>query len=313
MKHSGHAEAVEHADGVGVSLEELLDRLHASLEGSPPLLPLPAVWLETQGSLLEALRAVLEAANRHTPGSIVPDPGLHSELGNAVHAALGAWRSHVARTLDQGKIAAAQKLLAGDAPNFMGILDVADDENRHSAALRWLLDPHCAPTIAGPALLALVARLEEPEMWAVEIRRAIDADDLSVRREYTIAYEWTEESRLDRIDLVVSSPHFVLAIENKVRAKEHGEQTRRYWDWLSHLPRTVRGAGIFLSPSGFPPASDDFRALSYLELLSCLLEGPLHSTPTPEEHLVLSGYTKNLAAGILRSELRATYDGGPTQ
>jgi hypothetical protein len=313
VKHSGRAKAVEHAVRASVSLEELLDRLHVALEGTPFSLALPAARLESQGSLLEALRAVLEAVNRHSPGSIVPAPGLHSEFGDAVDAALRAWRKHVARALGQRKIAAAEKLLAGDAPDFMGILDVADDENRHSAALRWLLDPHCAPTIAGPALLALVARLDDPKRWAVEIRRAIDADALSVHREYTIAYEWTEESRLDRIDLVVSSPRFVLAIENKVRAKEHGEQTRRYWDWLSGLPLTLLRAGIFLSPSGFPPASDAFRALSYLELFSCLLEGPLHSTPALEEHLFLSGYTKNLAAGILRSELRAISDGGPNQ
>ena len=93
--------------------------------------------------------------------------------------------------------------------------------------------------------------------------------------------------------------------------KEHGEQTRRYWDWLSRLP--ILRAGIFLSPSGFPPAADAFKALSYLELLSCLLEGPLHSTPAAGELLVLSGYVKSLATGILRSELRATSNGGPNQ
>jgi hypothetical protein len=150
--------------------------------------------------------------------------------------------------------------------------------------------------------------LDDPLVWVTEIRRAIDADSLSVHREYTIAYEWTDESRLDRIDIVISSPRFVLAVENKVWAREHSEQTRSYWDWLSRLP--VRKAGIFLSPSGFPPASDAFKAVSYLELLACFLEGLLHSTPTREEQLVLSGYVKTLAAGILISELRAINQGG---
>jgi hypothetical protein len=103
------------------------------------------------------------------------------------------------------------------------------------------------------------------------MQRAIDTDSLSVHREYTIAYEWTDESRLDRIDIVISSPRFVLAVENKVWAREHGEQTRSYWDWLNRL--TIRKAGLFLSPSGFPPASEAFKAVSYLELLSCFLEG----------------------------------------
>jgi hypothetical protein len=127
----------------------------------------------------------------------------------------------------------------------------------------------------------------------------------------------------------MSSPRFVLAVENKVLAREHGEQTRRYWDWLSKLApvstnpgqdqSTKPGqfqshlkflsAGLFLSPSGFPPASGHFKALSYLELLSCFLED-LRATPTREEELVLSGYVKTLAAGILRSELRAISQGG---
>jgi hypothetical protein len=44
--------------------------------------------------------------------------------------------------------------------------------------------------------------------------------------------------------------------------------------------------------------------MSYLDLLPCILEGPLISTPTAAEKIVLESYVKTLAAGILRSELR---------
>lgn len=279
--------------------------------------------------LVQTIRRILAAVGRHIPGSISPSPGAPSSLGILLETILDTWQKKVLSALGPVKIAAARDLLAGPAPNFLEILDLGNDENRHSAIIRWLLDPRCAPTIAPPALGALAARLDDPAGWAEEIRQAINTDSLSVRREYTIAYEWTDESRLDRIDVVVSSPRFVLAIENKVLAREHGEQTRRYWDWLSELapvstkpeqdqstkpgrvqsPLKFRSAGIFLSPSGFPPASEHFKALSYLDLLSCFLGG-LRSTPTREEELVLSGYVKTLAAGILRSELRAISQGG---
>jgi hypothetical protein len=111
-----------------------------------------------------------------------------------------------------------------------------------------------------------------------------------LRREYTISREWTNEDRLDRIDLVVSSSSqtFVLAIENNVRAREHDEQTQRYEEWLrSRESLNSLAAGFFLSPAGFPPSSEWFKALSYLDLIPCIEEGALTSTPMPAEKIVL--------------------------
>ena len=289
------------------SLRALLDALRDGLARSrfPRLAPL--LGAAASDGLVQTVQLILEAVAHHTR-SIIEAPGVPSGIAVLLQTTLDSWQKKVFKTLGAAKIGTARDLLAGPAPNFLEILDLGNDENRHSAVIRWLLDPRCAPTVAPPALGALAARLDDPLVWVTEIRRAIDADSLSVHREYTIAYEWTDESRLDRIDIVISSPRFVLAVENKVWAREHSEQTRSYWDWLSRLP--VRRAGIFLSPSGFPPASDAFKAVSYLELLACFLEGLLHSTPTREEQLVLSGYVKMLAAGILISELRAINQGG---
>ena len=105
------------------------------------------------------------------------------------------------------------------------------------------------------------------EEWQRRVRRAIDDDVLSIRREYVYGREWEGSGRLDRIDLVILGPGFTIAIENKVRAGEHNEQTRAYWAWLDthrnkrHFnevePRAIAGsdhliAGLFLSPNGIP-------------------------------------------------------------
>ncbi len=288
------------------NLRRLLDALRDGLARSRFPRAAPLLGAGASDGLIQTMGGILAAVARHTR-SIAPAPGAPSGIAALLQTTLDSWQRKVLGTLGPAKIGAARDLLAGPAPNFLEILDLGSDENRHSAVIRWLLDPRCAPTIAPPALGALATRLDDPVVWATEIRRAIDTDSLSVHREYTIAFEWTDESRLDRIDIVISSPRFVLAVENKLWAREHGEQTRRYWDWLSCL--TVRRAGLFLSPSGFPPASEGFKAMSYLELLSCFLEG-FQSTPTREEQLVLSGYVKMLAAGILISELRAITRGG---
>lgn len=292
-------------------LRELLDTLRTALARTSQVSPSALPLRNEQTGLVAFLDTVLAALARHSAASVVQAPAAHPTLCGPLERTLAAWRAQVARALGPAKAAVVRDLLAAAAPNFMDILDVADDENRHSAVIRWLLDPRCAPSIAGPALSALVRPLAQVDRWVGELRAALAADSVSVRREYTIAYEWAPEQPLDRIDLVISSPRFVLAIENKVRAREHDEQTRRYWDWLSRLP--ILHAGLFLSPSGSPPASEAFTPMSYLELLSCLLEGPVQAHPTQAEHLVLSGYVKALAADILLSELRVAVEGGPNQ
>jgi PD-(D/E)XK nuclease superfamily len=225
-------------------------------------------------------------------------PDLAGAIGD-LHAALA---QRLERILGPGKIAVVRRLLLHPAPDLLGLLSKTHDENMHSAMLGWLLDPRQAPGIAVPALSRLANWLPEPDAWRRSFQSAVANDSLCVRMEYTIAREWTDEERLDRIDIVVSGPKCILAIENKIRAREHDAQTESYWAWLEPLG-LLRG-GLFLSPSGLPPMSPGFHAISYLELLSCLLDGAVTSTLAPGEETMLASYLKTLSNGPLQPELR---------
>lgn len=294
-------------------LRAFLDALRVALSSGRVAL---APSIIADDGLFHTLQRVLAAFDIHsrpaqTPLSGLPTPhrsdSVTEPLRHTLETVRDAWLRRVRDTITREKAEVLKNLLGSTTPDFLGLLDLTHDENRHSAVLRWLLDPGCARTIAPPALIALTKRLDRSSDWANEIRAALKMNSISVRREYTISREWTNEDRLDRIDLVVSSPKFLLAIENKVWAREHDEQTRRYWEWLESSFDGLR-AGIFLSPAGLPPASEGFKSMSYLDLLPCILEGPLVSTPTAEEKIVLESYVKTLAAGILRSELHAIED-----
>ena len=224
------------------------------------------------------------------------------ELSTTLRGLQDALARRLERLLGPGKIDVLRQLLWQPVPDFLGLLRQTNNENLNSAILRWLLDPREAPSIAPPALSHLVGWLDGPDSWRHSFQEAIAHDSLCVRTEYTIAREWTEEQRLDRIDIVVSGPRCVLAIENKIGAREHDAQTESYWAWLNPLP-LLRG-GLFLSPAGLPPISPGFRAISYLDLLSCLLEGPARVQSSSREELVLASYVKTLSQGPLRSELR---------
>jgi hypothetical protein len=208
-------------------------------------------------------------------------------------------------TLGEKKIAVLRDLLSLGVPDFLGILDRAAHENSNSDVLSWLLNPRMAPTIAPAALASLVSRLPDAEEWRTRIGASLEDESLCIRREYTIGREWHKEDGLDRIDIVISGWDFILAIENKLMASEHREQTKRYSAWLQRLPGRVVKAGLFLSPTGRPAAATDFSSMSYLDMLSVLLEGPVKSPPMPPERMVLAAYVGTLTTGVLRAEWRS--------
>ena len=69
--------------------------------------------------------------------------------------------------------------------------------------------------------------------------------------------------------------------------------------WLELLDpkRTLRG-GVFLSPSGTNASCSHFVPLSYLELVSALLEAPAAGPILPSEEIVLGSYLKTLSRNI---------------
>jgi len=217
-----------------------------------------------------------------------------------------ALRKRVSDILGPARIAVVAQLLASPAPDILRILGREDHENSHSDLVAWLLNPHRAPVVALHALRKLTAGLAEPERWASAIADAVADDALSVRRELVIARELAGSDELDRVDIVISGPGFVLAIENKVWAREHSDQTGSYWSWLEGLTG-LRG-GLFLSPAGVAATSGQFVSISYLDLVVALVDGPSRAAITQGEEIVLASYLKTLARGIIPVDMRAIRD-----
>jgi hypothetical protein len=292
----------------------LLDELHAELArtGISDVLA-PSVGAD-HPKILNSLREILLAVERDaSPGAFIAGGVATLFAGErlkSIRASLerlpGLLLERVQRTLASQKILVLRTLLSLPVPDFLDVLGHATNENSNSSVLAWLLNPRMAPTVGPATLTRLVACLEGSEHWRGRIRAAVQRDAITVQRECPVAEEGTDEVKPRRIDIVVWGPDFMLAIENKVLAREHGEQTTAYWDWLA--THQIAHAGIFLSPTGSPAGSQNFKPLSYLELLAALLEGPAQRKPGPAEELVLASYLKTLASGLLRTELRAIFE-----
>jgi len=288
---------------------------------------LPTVALQAGGTVpflaerprvLESLRAVLDHINKEELDNRRVLSGGVIEYRTADQAAMlhevllqlqHGWERRIASKLGPQRVAALLRLLEADVPDFLDLLGLVNDENSNSDVLAWLLSPRCAPGIAPATLHRLATFLEHPEDWQRRVRTAVDANCLSVRRELVFGREWTHETSEDRLDLMISGPTFILVIENKLWSPEHAKQTQGYARWLSQQPGL--SGGLFLSPTGAPPLSTGFHAISYMDLLGCLLEAPATGVSlTRQEEIVLASYLNTLARRVLRTELRTLRAGG---
>ena len=287
-----------------------LDAIRHTLPSQDHFVVGPDALFTDKTRVLESVRIVLDTFGQVTGRGTVP--GVVEEYRPQEQAARltrllldlqHGWEQRIAAKLGPQRLEALRRLMRHSVPDFLYLLGREGDENTNSTVLAWLLDPRQAPTLALPALCALAKFLDGAATWSSHITNAAITNCLSVKREYTIGREWTAQESTDRPDLVICGPGFVLCIENKVSAREHTGQTGAYWRWLSQVAG-LRG-GLFISPAGLTPDSEGFRAVSYMDLLACLLEGVADQPIDSPEHVVLASYVKTLAGYILRTELRA--------
>jgi hypothetical protein len=294
-----------------VDLQTTLDGLRAALGRTSAFVPQAGSLVHDTKAVADSLKYILErldevdlAATQALSGVVREYRSEHQadQLREFFAGLQRGWQSRIQEVLGAGKISVVAKLLNSPAPDVLHILGKADDENAHSDLISWLLNPRQAPVVAGHALRRLATFLDD-EDWRSRLADAVATESISVRREVVIAREFGDGDDLDRVDITVSGPGFVLAIENKVWSHEHGDQTQVYWDWIKPM-RGLRG-GIFLSPSGMSATCNEFKALSYLELVSCLVEGPSIAPISSSEEIVLASYLKTLAREIIQVEMRA--------
>lgn len=294
------------------TLRSTLDRLRGALDRPHALPSIPAGTLAyDRKAIADSLRFILDRLSgvdlfaAQALSGVMQEYRTEHDAGKLREVFAGlqrGWQDRVRLVLGLDKVPIVARLLASPAPDLLRILGKEDDENAHSDLIAWLLNPRKAPVIAPHALRRLAARLED-DLWRSRVADAVATDSLSVRREVKIAREFGDGSDLDRVDITISGPGFILAIENKVWSREHGDQTQTYWGWLEPM-RCLRG-GLLLSPSGMTASCPEFKPVSYLELVASLVEGASIAPISDSEEIVLASYLKTLAREIIQVEMRA--------
>lgn len=308
------------------SLRKTLDALRAGLE-KPQSGPAASgeMLVHDRGAIAASLRDILRRLDGIDLDATRALSGVVREFRSETQATSlrvlfeelqRALRAHVGAVLGPAKVAVVARLLSSPTPDLLRILGREDHENSHSDLIAWLLTPHKAPIIALHALRQLTSRLFERDpsgakvstgmRWGARLADAVADDSVSVRRELVIARELAGADDRSRVDIVVSGPGFVLSIENKIWSKEHSDQTKTYWAWMEGAT-SLRG-GLLLSPSGEAATSADFAAVSYLEFVAALVDGPSRAAISESEEIVLASYLKTLARNIIPVEMRAVLE-----
>jgi hypothetical protein len=155
----------------------------------------------------------------------------------------------------QRQLASRRELDRRAASGFTVFRFFETDENLFSDILKFLLDPRESHGQQSLFLGLFATRLERsgiPELdKAVVTREAGTFSILNYRR---------------RIDLLINSPKLVIGIENKIDAKEGGNQIH---DYYNHLRQTCRNdyCLVFLTSDGRPPRSISDTLTTHLRSL----------------------------------------------
>lgn len=163
-------------------------------------------------------------------------------------------------------------------------------EIRHSNFLAWLLDPSethgYGPLFLRAMLADFAARARTGCVQsAVEPPVDLDGDVVEVRREW---------SNIDVL-VVCRQPGLVIAIENKIDAREHGDQLERYAEKLRRAfpPARYQHLLIYVTPGTATPSCEGWIAYGYRDLhrvLTACLES--RQADTSEVDVVLTHYLR---------------------
>jgi hypothetical protein len=190
--------------------------------------------------------------------------------------------------------AKAQEATADDF-NFLEVMNVVGDENRHSNILAWLLDQriehgtHAQGNLGFKLFLKVLAgklilpiRYANTEYW--------------VRREVA-----GEESRID-VE-VAARGIFIVHIENKIWTKEGETQTNCEWGDLLLRAKALgipeaNVRAVFLTPNGRRPTDKNFIPISWDQIASVLDKFAEEAKPR-DVRLFANHYAKALRSSII--------------
>jgi hypothetical protein len=165
------------------------------------------------------------------------------------------------------------------------------DENFISDYLAYVLNPK----INGLGNAPLKHLFSNFKNMDLEISEEFESG-IEITREYT----FKSNRRIDLLILVGSN--LVIGIENKIKADEHGEQTKSYAKSIEEEFPEREELLIFLTVKKKRPASKKFKLLSYWDLINLLNEIKFDFTNNIRKSVFFDDFKLHLEEFIMKKE-----------
>lgn len=187
-------------------------------------------------------------------------------------------------------------------PNIFEILKITHAEIRHSNFLAWLLDPRGSHNWGDKVLKRILRDLLAHKQ--VQHLTEFDVENLNYT-EVEVRREWRN------IDLLVILPTVVLAIENKVRSKDHSKQLSNYKEIVeSTFPEKedhkMERVFVYLTPFGEAPTEDvsGYINYSYIRIIEILesIKDVFHESTSPIVLRYIDDYIKTVKRTLMSND-----------
>jgi hypothetical protein len=141
-------------------------------------------------------------------------------------------------------------------------------EVRHSAFLRWLLDPQETHGLGSYFLRAFTKRIAHRSAGLHPKAPSIfDVDSWSLNHT-EVLQEW------NNIDLLIKNDfdNFILVVENKVDSTEHSSQLQRYRSLVEHQFASHKKLYAYLTIGGAKASDNYYVSVDYSEIVALVAE-----------------------------------------
>lgn len=180
--------------------------------------------------------------------------------------------------------------------NLFDVLKISKTEIRHSNMLGWLLNPNENHGMGDAFLKAVVQEMVVNDTdGRYDIFQTLLLDFYS----FTVYREW---KNID-IFLISDQDKFLIAIENKIGAHEHGDQLNRYRTILEADYPEYRKMLIFLTPDGDDPSDvKNWDVLTYSSIAEILGKQKDELELQPDVELMIRNYLDVIRRDIVEDQ-----------
>jgi len=167
--------------------------------------------------------------------------------------------------------------------NIFETLNIVNVEVRHSNVLAWLMNPLMNHGIGSFFLQQFLknfisenktALSDSITMFDIEM---LNFSDTEIRREW---------SNLDILIIIKDeTKNIVVAIENKIKSSEHGDQLRRYREAVNKEFSDYLKLFIYLTPDNLIPSDENWLSFNYITIANLIDNFLKHKKDTLSENV----------------------------